>query len=52
VFQKVPDAPNLAPSAGLQFFGHVTVAGASGVMTVRLRDLTGATLWSIDLDPA
>ncbi len=42
---------NLAPSAGLQFFGHVAIAANTGVMTVTLRDAADAALWSIDLEP-
>ena len=42
---------NLAPAAGLQFFGHVAIAAATGVMTVTLRDAADVALWSIDLEP-
>jgi alkaline phosphatase D len=41
----------LSPAAGLQFFGHVKIAGNSGVMTVTLRDAADAALWSVDLTP-
>jgi alkaline phosphatase D len=53
VFQKTPPAGqfNLPPSAGLQFFGQVDIDGASEVMTVRLKDLTGVTLFTQELDP-
>jgi alkaline phosphatase D len=53
IFQKHPPAgqSNLPPSAGLQFFGQVDLAGASEVMTVRLKDLTGATLFTQELEP-
>jgi alkaline phosphatase D len=51
-FQKVPSTPNQPPSAGLQFFGHVTIDAASEQMTVRLKDLGGATLFEVTLDPA
>src|SRR5947208_126671 len=33
-----PGNQNLPPSAGMQFFGHVRIDGASGQMTVPLRD--------------
>jgi alkaline phosphatase D len=46
-----PGQENLPPSAGLQFFGHVKIAGNSGVMTVTLRDAADAALWSVDLTP-
>jgi alkaline phosphatase D len=42
---------NLPPSAGLQFFGEVQIDGRSRAMTVHLRDLTGASLWSTTLAP-
>jgi alkaline phosphatase D len=42
---------NLPPSAGLQFFGQVDIDGASEVMTVYLKDIAGATLFSQELTP-
>ncbi|WP_181701088.1 alkaline phosphatase D family protein [Chthonobacter albigriseus] len=42
---------NLPPSMGLQFYGHVRIAPDSEVMTVTLRDVADADLWSIDLEP-
>jgi alkaline phosphatase D len=53
-FAKAPPAGqlNLPPSAGLQFFGQVDIEGATGVMTVRLKDLAGATLFTQVLTPA
>jgi alkaline phosphatase D len=53
VFQKAPPEGqvNLPPSAGLQFFGQVDIDGASDVMTVQLKDLTGATLLTQELTP-
>jgi alkaline phosphatase D len=52
-YVKAPEAGqvNLPPSAGLQFFGHVKIAGSTGVMTVTLRDAADSALWSIDLTP-
>lgn len=52
-FVKAPEADqvNLPPSAGLQFFGHVKIAADTGVMTVTLRDVADAALWSVDLQP-
>ena len=46
-----PDKQNLPPSAGMQFFGHVRIDGASGQMTVTLRDRADVALWSTTLDP-
>src|SRR5262245_42970914 len=42
---------NLAPCFGLQFFGHVSIDGATGVMTVTLKDVENRNLWSIGLEP-
>jgi alkaline phosphatase D len=42
---------NLPPSAGLQFFGQVDIDGASEVMTVRLKDLAGETLFTQEIAP-
>lgn len=53
VFVKAPPPGqfNLPPSAGLQFFGHCAIEGASGRLTVTLRDVADTALWSITLDP-
>ena len=40
---------NLPPSDALQFFGQVDIDGASEVMTVRLKDVSGATLFTQEL---
>ena len=48
---KAPDKQNLPPSAGMQFFGHVKINGATGQMTVTLRDRADTALWSTTLDP-
>ncbi len=45
------DRQNLPPSEGLQFFGHVQIQGATGQMTVTLRDRADVALWSTTLDP-
>ncbi|OAA24673.1 alkaline phosphatase D [Frankia sp. EI5c] len=48
VFVKAPPAgqSNLPPSAGLQFFGRLAIDGRSRALTVQLRDVGGAVLWS------
>lgn len=46
-----PGAFNLPPSAGLQFFGQVQIAGDSEVMTVTLRDLEGEALYTQEIEP-
>jgi alkaline phosphatase D len=52
-FQKAPPEgqSDLPPSAELQFFGQVDIDGATKVMTVQLKDLTGATLFTQELEP-
>jgi alkaline phosphatase D len=45
------EGDDLAPCFGKQFFGHVAIDGASGVMTVTLKDVEDCALWAIDLDP-
>ena len=42
---------NLSPASGLQFFGHVAIEGATGVMTVTLKDVDDRALWSTRLEP-
>ena len=52
VFQKSADGrPNLPPSEGLQFFGRARVEGATGIMTVELKDLDDRVLYSVELAP-
>ena len=42
---------NLAPCYGLQFFGHVAIDGATGALTVTLKDVADRALWSTTLEP-
>jgi alkaline phosphatase D len=51
VFVKAPPYANAAPNTDYMFFGQVSIDAASRVMTVRLRDVNNAVLWSADLDP-
>ncbi len=53
VFSKAPPAgqANLSPYAGLQFFGEVNIDGRGGELTVDLRDLAGASVFSKTLSP-
>ncbi|MDD5412844.1 MAG: alkaline phosphatase D family protein [Methylobacter sp.] len=48
VFTKAPPAGqvNLSPYAGLQFFGEVNIDKKSRAMTVDLKDINGATVFS------
>ncbi|MEQ1637436.1 MAG: alkaline phosphatase D family protein [Methylococcales bacterium] len=51
LFYKAPPAgqANLSPYAGLQFFGEVNIDRNSKAMTVALKDLSGATVFSKQL---
>jgi alkaline phosphatase D len=40
---------NLPPSAGMQFFGDVQIDAKTAALTVHLRDIDGASLWSTTL---
>lgn len=51
MFEKSAEGRRLGPADGLQFFGEVRIAGRSRVMTVILRDLSGASLYSMELEP-
>lgn len=51
VYQKAPQEQNTAPTAGLQFFGQVDIDAKTKAMTVTLKDLTGASLYSKTLAP-
>jgi alkaline phosphatase D len=53
VFQKAPEPgkANLSPYAGLQFFGQVDIDGRTTMMTVSLKDINGATVFSQQLEP-
>ena len=51
VFVKAPTVANTSPASEFAFFGEVGIDGPSGVMTVTLRDNSGAALWSTDLHP-
>ncbi|NMM19947.1 MAG: alkaline phosphatase [Rhodoferax sp.] len=51
VYQKAPQEQNTAPTAGLQFFGQVDIDAKSKALTVTLKDLTGASLYTKTLAP-
>jgi alkaline phosphatase D len=40
------------PAAGLQFFGMMSIGAATKIMTVRLHNLRGDTIYSVDLNPS
>jgi alkaline phosphatase D len=51
-FIKAPakeQGQNLSPALGFQFFGHVTIDGATEAMTVTLKDVDDHALWSTTL---
>lgn len=52
-FQKAPPKGqmNLSPLDGMQFFGETRIDGRSGELTVTLRDLAGAALYTKTLVP-
>ena len=52
VWQKAPEQANAAPSAGYQFFGQVDIDAKTRDMTVTLKDMTGASLYTKTLHPA
>src|SRR6201996_1333175 len=49
--KAAPAGAGLSPSDGYQFFGHVRIDGATGQMTVTLRDRNDVALWSTTIDP-
>ncbi|WP_049576412.1 alkaline phosphatase D family protein [Streptomyces sp. SBT349] len=51
VFVKAPEASNVSPAEGYQFFGEVDIDGGSGDLTVRLREVGGPVLFSRTLRP-
>ncbi|GAA2479119.1 alkaline phosphatase D family protein [Streptomyces thermolineatus] len=51
VFVKAPQVGNVSPAGGFQFFGEAEIDGASGELTVRLRELGGAVLFTKVLQP-
>jgi alkaline phosphatase D len=46
VFQKAPPTANAPPSAGYQFFGQIDIDGQGKDLTVALKDIDGATVFS------
>ncbi len=52
VFVAAPPRANTSPLEGSQFFGEVQIDGHSRDLTVHLRDIAGAGLWSTTLKNA
>jgi alkaline phosphatase D len=51
MFQKAPTEVNAPPTNGMQFFGQVDIDAKSKTMTVTLKDIAGASLYSKTLEP-
>jgi alkaline phosphatase D len=43
---------NRPPTDGMQYFGLAKIDGTTEVLTVSLNDLTGKTLYKVDVRPA
>ncbi|MBW8270695.1 alkaline phosphatase D family protein [Caldovatus aquaticus] len=52
VWQRAPEGrANVPPTEGMLFFGEMAIEGRSGVLTVMLKDVAGATLWRRSFEP-
>ena len=51
MYQKAPTEVNAPPTSGLQFFGQVDIDARTRAMTVTLKDLAGASLFTKTLEP-
>ncbi|RKF24583.1 alkaline phosphatase D family protein [Micromonospora globbae] len=51
VFVHAPPRANTSPAEGYQHFGEVSIDGATGALTVHLRDRAGVSLWTRTLPP-
>ncbi len=51
MYQKAPNEVNAPPTNGMQFFGQVDIDAKSKAMTVALKDIAGATLYTKTLEP-
>ena len=51
-FVAAPPAANTSPAAGFQFFGEVEIDARSKQLSVTLRDVEGAGIYTPDLGPA
>jgi alkaline phosphatase D len=50
VYQKAPNAVNAPPTNGMQFFGQVDIDAKTKAMTVTLKDIVGAALYTKTLE--
>lgn len=51
IYQKAPNEVNAPPTNGMQFFGQVDIDAKTRALTVTLKDLAGAALYSKMLAP-
>ncbi len=51
MYQKAPTEVNAPPTSGMQFFGQVDIDAKTRAMTVTLKDIAGASLYSKTLPP-
>jgi alkaline phosphatase D len=51
-FVAAPPAANTSPALGHQYFGEVEIDGRTAQLTVTLRDVDGAAIYTRTLDPA
>lgn len=51
MYQKAPNEVNAPPTNGMQFFGQVDIDAKTRAMTVTLKDLAGASLYTKTLAP-
>ncbi|MFW0789677.1 alkaline phosphatase D family protein [Gordonia sp. CPCC 205333] len=49
-FVHAPTESNVSPAEGFQHFGEVSIAKETGVLTVALRDATGKTLYTKEIE--
>nr|WP_295785238.1 alkaline phosphatase D family protein [Rhodoferax sp.] len=51
MYQKAPNEVNAPPTNGMQFFGQVDIDAKSKALTVTLKDIAGAALYTKTLEP-
>ena len=51
MYQKAPNEVNAPPTNGMQFFGQVDIDAKTKALTVTLKDIAGAALYTKTLDP-
>jgi alkaline phosphatase D len=51
MYQKAPNEVNAPPTNGMQFFGQVDIDAKTKALTVTLKDIAGAALYTKTLEP-